>query len=264
MKLDIEALLKKYYEGETTVAEENQLRQFFQQENVPEHLRSHTAQFRYFAEARKQQPSAASTTQLAAKLDTPPLGRVRSLTSWTMRIAAGVTLLLVGFASGRLYDRRLWDRAGTEAAYGESSDEAPARDIKKVLAFGQTPSTSASERIQAVNQSYELAQVDRDITQLLINTLNFDANVNVRLAACQALIRFENEPGVREALIQSLKIQNDPNVQLTLIDALVAIKEKRAVNEMQRLAQNQHVLDIVRTKAAESINRLNQTGHSPS
>ncbi|WP_332369441.1 HEAT repeat domain-containing protein [Spirosoma telluris] len=136
--------------------------------------------------------------------------------------------------------------------------------MKKVLAFEQLPNTSASERIQAVNQSSELDQADQEITKLLINTLNFDENINVRLAACQALIRFENEPDVREALIQSLKIQTDPNIQITLIDALVAIKEKRAVEEIQRLVQDRQVLDIVRQKAEEGIHRLTHEGNTPS
>jgi hypothetical protein len=264
MKLDIETLLEKYYEGETTLAEEKQLRQFFQQDTIPPHLQSHAAQFRYFADARTQYPSAAFTSNLAAKLSTPEPGRIRSLTSWFIRLAASIALLIVGFVGGRFYNQWRSGQTDTEAVASANGDQTPASEMKKVLAFGKMPKTSASERIQAVNQSYELTQVDRDITQLLINTLNFDANVNVRLAACQALTRFENEPDVREALIQSLKIQTDPNVQLTLIDVLVSIKEKRAVDEIQRLVQNQDVLDIVRTRAEEGINRLNQTGRSAS
>jgi HEAT repeat protein len=136
--------------------------------------------------------------------------------------------------------------------------------MKKALAFGAMTQTSASDRIQAVNQSYELDQADREITQLLINTLNRDANVNVRLAACQALLRFEQEEGVREALIQSLRIQKDPNVQLTLIEALVAMKEKRAATHMQWLARNQQVLEIVRLKAEEGVGTLTNVSNSPS
>jgi HEAT repeat protein len=90
----------------------------------------------------------------------------------------------------------------------------------------------------------------------LVNTLNFDPNVNVRLAACQALTHFASEEEVSEALIQSLAIQTDPNIQISLIEALVAIKEKRAVNQFQQLARNQEVLDVVRLKAEEGVDRL--------
>lgn len=261
MKQDIEKLLEKYYEGETSLAEEKHLRNFFQQEVIPAHLQQHAEQFRYFANVRNQHPSAASINQLANKLNAPEPGRVISLNSWSLRLAASVALLIIGFAGGLVYDQ--WRSVKTSADLAVSNI-TPSLAIKKVLAYEPQPKTSASERIQAVNQSYELPQADQEITQLLLNTLNFDANVNVRLAACQALTRFENEPGVRDGLIQSLKIQTDPNVQITLIEVLVAIKEKRAIAEMQRLAQNQQVLDAVRLKAEEGANSLIHNKKSPS
>ncbi|WP_461043309.1 HEAT repeat domain-containing protein [Spirosoma harenae] len=261
MKQDIEKLLEKYYEGQTTLQEEKLLRQFFQQESIPPHLQSHAEPFRFFVNERNQHPSFAFTTQLAAKLNAPATDQVIGLRTWSLRIAASVALLIIGFGGGLVYNRWRGIPANT---FISSADVTSAREMKKVLMFEHLPQTSASERIHAVNQSLELSRADQDITQLLINTLNFDANVNVRLAACQALTRFENEPGVREALIQSLKIQTDPNIQISLIDALVAIKEKRAVEEMQRLAQNQQVMDVVRQKAEEGIHQLASGRNAPS
>ncbi|MBO0934398.1 HEAT repeat domain-containing protein [Fibrella aquatilis] len=252
MKLTIDELLERYYEGETTLAEEKQLRQFFEQDPIPPHLQTHAAHFRHFVAARQQEPSAEFTSRLAAKLALPEPGRIISLSSWAVRLAASVALVILGFAGGLLYDRHRTSIDPTVT--GAAGDVAT--EMKKILAYSQLPETSASERIQAVNQSYDLPQADRDVTQLLINTLNFDANVNVRQAACQALTHFEQEPGVREALIQSLSIQTDPNVQITLIEMLVSIKEKRAVQEMQRLARRPQVLDVVRQKAQEGISNL--------
>ncbi|WP_234736618.1 HEAT repeat domain-containing protein [Tellurirhabdus bombi] len=258
MKQDIEKLLEKYYEGETTVDEEKQLRTFFQQEVIPSHLQSHAAQFQYFASAQAEQPS----TQTAEWLDqtAKPQTQIRRLTSWGLRLAASLILIAGGFMGGLLYNRQPVD----QLAFSSENDVreiTPEYAMKKALRFEEAATTSASERIQAVNQSYELNEANQEITQLLINTLNFDDNLNVRLAACQALLRFENEPGVREALIQSLKIQTDPNVQITLIEALVAMKEKRAVDEMQRLVQNQQVLEVVRLKAEEGLNHLSDSKH---
>lgn len=263
MKPDIDKLLERYYEGETSLDEEKQLRQFFQQETIPPHLQQHAGQFRYFVDARNEHPSLAFSNQLAATLNQPETRKLWGLTTWSLRLAASISLLLVGFAGGMFYTNWHTDKSRSEFAQTGGS-VTPEMEIKKVLAFEPMPKTSASERIQAVNQSYELDRPDQDITQLLINTLNFDANVNVRLAACQALARFENEPAVRDALIQSLQIQTDPNIQITLIEVLVAIKEKRAVDEMQRLAQRQQLLDVVRLKAKEGISRLSQPTNSPS
>ncbi|GGH49753.1 hypothetical protein GCM10007423_51950 [Dyadobacter endophyticus] len=255
MALDIEKLLEKYYDGETSLEEERALKQFFQGGQVPEHLQSHAAQFGYFANARKEQPSLSFNHELALMLDPPRQGPVRRLGTWLLRIAAGLALLIIGFGAGWLFQSKSEKGAALAALSGEKTGEIA--EMKKVLAFEQMNNTSASERIQAVNHSYEIPDADRDITQLLINTLNFDPNVNVRLAACQALAHFAGEAEVKEALIQSLAIQTDPNIQISLIEALVAIKEKRAVDQFQQLARNQEVLDVVRLKATEGLNRLN-------
>lgn len=255
MALDIEKLLEKYYDGETSLEEERALKQFFQGGQVPEHLQSHAEQFGYFANARKEQPSLSFNHELALMLDPPRQGPVRRLGTWLLRIAAGLALLIIGFGAGWLFQSKSEKGAALAALSGEKTGEIA--EMKKVLAFEQMNNTSASERIQAVNHSYEIPDADRDITQLLINTLNFDPNVNVRLAACQALAHFAGEAEVKEALIQSLAIQTDPNIQISLIEALVAIKEKRAVDQFQQLARNQEVLDVVRLKATEGLNRLN-------
>ncbi|MGN7888140.1 HEAT repeat domain-containing protein [Dyadobacter sp. 22481] len=255
MALDIKKLLEKYYDGETSLEEERALKQFFQGGQVPEHLQSHAAQFGYFANARKEQPSLSFNHELALMLDPPRQGPVRRLGTWLLRIAAGLALLIIGFGAGWLFQSKSEKGAALAALSGEKTGEIA--EMKKVLAFEQMNNTSASERIQAVNHSYEIPDADRDITQLLINTLNFDPNVNVRLAACQALAHFAGEAEVKEALIQSLAIQTDPNIQISLIEALVAIKEKRAVDQFQQLARNQEVLDVVRLKATEGLNRLN-------
>jgi hypothetical protein len=250
MKQDIEKLLEKYYAGETTLEEEKQLRDFFRGTSLPAHLQNQAGLFRYFAETRTEQPSLTFNKRLADQLGSE--GRVRSLRTWSLRIAASVALLAGGFVGGLYYSNQLSDQTGR-------AETTSTLAIKKALDFDQSNQTSASERIQAVNQSYELPEANQDITQLLINALNFDENVNVRLAACQALMRLPNEPGVREALIQSLKIQTDPYLQIMLIETLVSIQEKRAVDEMQRLARNRQILEAVRLKAEEGLNRLTQT-----
>jgi hypothetical protein len=43
----IEEILERYYEGETSLSEENTLREFFQGDDIPEHLRDHQPLFRY-------------------------------------------------------------------------------------------------------------------------------------------------------------------------------------------------------------------------
>jgi hypothetical protein len=48
---EIERLLDKYYDGLTTLEEELLLKEFFQGENIPSHLKIHADQFLYFNKA---------------------------------------------------------------------------------------------------------------------------------------------------------------------------------------------------------------------
>jgi len=50
----IEALLEKYFEGETSIAEENELKDYFSSANVAEHLEQYRPLFGYFTEAKEQ------------------------------------------------------------------------------------------------------------------------------------------------------------------------------------------------------------------
>jgi len=52
---DIEKLLEKYDNGETTLQEEQQLKHYFAQETVPPHLDGYKAMFQYFSVTSEEQ-----------------------------------------------------------------------------------------------------------------------------------------------------------------------------------------------------------------
>lgn len=55
MELDkIEILLEKYFEGETTIAEENELKKYFSSSDVAQHLEHYRGMFGYFTAAKEQ------------------------------------------------------------------------------------------------------------------------------------------------------------------------------------------------------------------
>ena len=51
----VEALLEKYFEGETSIAEENELQEYFSTQQVAPHLEKYAALFNHFAIAKEQQ-----------------------------------------------------------------------------------------------------------------------------------------------------------------------------------------------------------------
>ena len=62
----IERLLEKYFEGETTIAEENELKDYFTSSNVASHLEEYKSLFGYFIESKKEK-SSKSTSLISKK-----------------------------------------------------------------------------------------------------------------------------------------------------------------------------------------------------
>jgi hypothetical protein len=69
-------------------------------------------------------------------------------------------------------------------------------------------------------------QSDTQVLAALLHAVNHDPNVNVRLAAVDALRKFAGNPVVKGSLDQSLVKQDSPMVQLALIDFIVDTRDK--------------------------------------
>ena len=172
-------------------------------------------------------------------------------TNW-LRIAASLVLIAAGVLLGRNLH---WGRNADSVAT-TTQQNAPTT-LANALTNDNGRPVSASDRIQLVSNSTKAAAAPDDATvQVLLNTLNFDPNPNVRLAACEALYRLREAPGVREGLANSLPIQTDPNVQIALIDMVVSLRVHRAVPQLQRLAKKADALPVVRAQAEAGIGKL--------
>jgi len=104
MALDnIEKLLEKYFEANTTVAEEEKLREYFAQESVPAHLEPYKPMFNYFSNAKEER----FTKQV-------PLKTRSNLYKWIS--VAAVAVLTFGIYLGNEYQ----ERKKAEYAYQET------------------------------------------------------------------------------------------------------------------------------------------------
>ena len=169
-----------------------------------------------------------------------------------LRIAASVALVAIGAVLGLLL------RGGQPAATVAMATEQPlAPTLSTRLAAARQQPATASQRLQLVSQAPAAVVEPNDPAVLtLIHTLDTDPNPNVRLAACEALVRLRSDPRVGPALVEALPLQTDPNVQITLIEALVTLREKRAVPELEQLSQQPQVLPAVRQQAASGLGQL--------
>lgn len=116
---------------------------------------------------------------------------------------------------------------------------------------------SASQRMMGIKAAYQTTKRDNAIVLALIKTMNEDANMNVRLSAVEALGKFSEEEMVRTALIESLPKQLDPVVQIALIQVLVQMKEQEALKPLQKISEDESILESVRDEAYAGIIKLN-------
>ena len=166
------------------------------------------------------------------------------------QIAAAVALLMVGYWAGRAMSTP--EALPVEATTELSAMRQELASLKEML----QSSASTGQRLQAVTVAAEAPRADTELLMALIQTMHFDDNVNVRMAAVEALMNYRKEPQVRRALINSLSIQNDPNVQLMLIQGLTNMQEKEAVPVMQDLLKQKDLQMVVRQKIQESLSIL--------
>lgn len=129
-------------------------------------------------------------------------------------------------------------------------------DMRQTVAVSMLKQASPSERLMGVSWSSRLESPDEKTLQALLETLNHDPNVSVRLAAVDALYLFYDHPRVKAGLIESLAGQTSPLVQISLINLLVEIRERRAVEALEHLIQDQKLNPRVRERAETVLAKL--------
>lgn len=137
MGLDkIELLLQKYFEAETSIAEENELKDYFSSSDVAQHLQQYQSLFGHFTKAKEEQFTA--TIPLKTKQ--------RKYVTW-LSIAATVTILL-GVGSF-LYMNNQQNAIVASSEYGTyDSPEKALKETQKALAL---LSQNVNTGIESVN-----------------------------------------------------------------------------------------------------------------
>lgn len=89
----LEELIKKYWDCETTLEEEERLRNWFRTHDVPERFKDTAALFTYFDEQKQNSTGEQFDKQVIKKLTASP-ARVVSLWQTSLRIAAGIAVVV--------------------------------------------------------------------------------------------------------------------------------------------------------------------------
>jgi hypothetical protein len=145
----IEELLNKYWDCETSLEEEQELREYFKESNIPEQYKETASLFRYFNHRKKKTIDDASfDKEVLRKVKTGSKGKVVSLVYNAMRIAAGIAVLVVA-----VYFVRTEIRKSTPQEIVDTYDDPKLafEETKKALQMISKSFGNAEEKAKKLN-----------------------------------------------------------------------------------------------------------------
>jgi len=200
--------------------------------------------YRMLEQEKKRQKNDKTPAFLSAWLE-----RLRGLFELP-RLGYATLIFLIGLLAG--------DLIAPISSRDEQIDRLSAEvsQMREMMMITLLDNSSPTERLKAVNISTEIRSVDSRVVDALLQTLNNDPNVNVRIAAVDALVRHGSIAKVREGLVSAITAQESPIVQAALADAMLALQEKRSVEEFRKLLEQNGLDKNVRNKLQNTIAAL--------
>ena len=170
------------------------------------------------------------------------------------RPAYGVGFALICVLIGSLIARQ-GDSAANTLQHAQSLENLTEEVtvLNESLAVLQLQRASASERLRGVGWIQDHGESNQDLIDALRLVLENDDNVNVKLAAIDALARFADEPIVRLALIQSLEMPQSPLVRIALIEKLVPLDEPASREVFRAIVADERSHEAVRERARSAM-----------
>ena len=129
-------------------------------------------------------------------------------------------------------------------------------NLHQMVALSMLQQQSPSARMRGVTYSEKIAQPDPQVLDALLQAVNHDSNVNVRLSAVDALQKFATEQEVARAMVNSIALQESPLVQIALIDMLVQLRARAIAPDLAQISKNMQMDEMVRQRAAWAIHKM--------
>lgn len=263
---EIEQLIDRFNRGVATAAEEQRLEQCIEAGLVePEQLREldmlgkHLKAMQY---AQGENAMRHNFQQMLAKekrsIERSPGNLLRQFFAqqWTLspalQLAIIAIVLIAGIGIGTLLQPA--NNESQQADIAQMANEL--RSVKEMMMLTLLEKESTNDRLKAVKISEELNDASEQVTQALLQTLNNDKNVSVRLAALEALQLYTDDPQVREGLIYAIRYQESPLVQVAMAELMVALQEKRSVEPLEELLESERTPPEVKEQIRSNIKVL--------
>lgn len=125
---------------------------------------------------------------------------------------------------------------------------------KQQVSLASLQDFTGPQKIEAVYNISQSGQTGDALIEALVNTMNTDKNVNVRLAAINALTgMIGKNQRVKNELIRSLSLQNNPLLQISLIQVLTESGVKEAKDEIESMSRSEKTDEKVKAFAKDMI-----------
>lgn len=185
-------------------------------------------------------------------------GRMWTAPSWAgeplVQTALAASLFLAGVFIGRAWPSTPMAAPPPQADIADVRSEL--REMRQLLTLSLLQQPSATERLRGVSGTAQIEQPGHEVVAALLDTLLHDPNVNVRLAAVDALRRFSDRAEVRRGARQAVADSGAPLLQVAVIDFMVETRDPEAPSLFRRLADDASLDDAVRGRARWGLGQL--------
>jgi hypothetical protein len=243
---EIKVLLPEYIDGmldeNSSVLVEDHLKSCSSCKKYFEELQSFLGEINVAQEVEIPEGMKEEFEEMAG-LQSPQSGKTIYFPGW-LKVAASVLIVagtfLVGYRSGS--DKKEINNLQSELL-----------SMKQQVMLAGLQDYSGPQRIKAVYDISSSGEVDDNLVSALVHTMNSDKNVNVRLAAINALSgMMDKNSQIKHELIKSLAVQDNPLLQISLIQVLTESGVKEAKDEIESLSKDKNTDEQVK-EYAESV-----------
>jgi hypothetical protein len=174
------------------------------------------------------------------------------------QMALSIALLMVGLLAGLGLGYAV--RLEGNGPRGANSEIAQLRgevdSMRQMVALSLLQQQSAGERLRGVSWANRVESPDTEVLSALLDSVNHDPNVNVQLAAIDALHAFGSSPVTRRAVVRAISTQQVPLVEIALIDLAADLREEEAAPQLRRLAEDSSADAGVRERAKWALEKV--------
>lgn len=218
------------------------------------------------------QPSRELRTRFYEKLDAyqhgfteaGPVKKKSGFSEWLNSWWVGRPALQIGFSAALLvlgvgfgYALRGNGNKGPDPQVAQLDHlRTELTSMRQMVTLSLLQQQSASDRLKGVSWAYRVEESDTQVLSALLFTINHDSNVNVRLAAIDALRTFGDSPVARKGLRQAIGKQDSPLAQIAIIDMLVELKDKESTPTLDALSKDEKASKEARERATWALGKL--------